>query len=239
MTEQVEVATADPSAPADHVLDRAPWESLGGRHHARFALRHGRAVRYHPEVAPFVALEDAGDPRAWEDVAALLGPEEELALPGVSEWPDIWKPVFSAEGVQMVGTRVDPRPEPEAVLLGAGDVPEILDLVARTEPGPFLPRTVELGTYLGIRREGALVAMAGERLHPPGWTEISAVCTDPAYRGQGLAGRLVRAVSAGIVARGEVPFLHALASNTNAIRLYAALGFELRRTTTFTVLSRA
>lgn len=80
--------------------------------------------------------------------------------------------------------------------------------------------------------------MAGERMHPPGWTEISAVCTDPAYRGQGLAGRLTRAVAAGIVERGDKPFLHAAGSNTNAIRLYASLGFETRRTITFATLER-
>jgi predicted GNAT family acetyltransferase len=87
---------------------------------------------------------------------------------------------------------------------------------------------VELGTYLGFRRRGALVAMAGERLHPPGWTEISAVCTDPAHRGEGLATRLVHALVAGIRARGESPFLHAAASNVRAIRLYQDLGFRLR-----------
>jgi predicted GNAT family acetyltransferase len=105
----------------------------------------------------------------------------------------------------------------------------MLALVERTKPGPFRARTIELGTYLGIRRDGALVAMAGERLHPPGWTEISAVCTDPAFRGQGLATRLVLAVAAGIRARGDVPFLHAAATNTNAIRLYESLGFRLRQ----------
>ena len=87
--------------------------------------------------------------------------------------------------------------------------------------------------YLGIRREGALVAMAGRRLRPPGWTEISAVCTDEAFRGRGLATRLVLAVAAGIRARGETPFMHAAASNTGAIRLYESLGFRLRRTATF------
>jgi ribosomal protein S18 acetylase RimI-like enzyme len=232
MTEQLEVGAAE------DVLDRAPWESLAGQH-ARFALRHGRAMRYQPDVASFVALEDFRDPQAWEDVVELLQPGEKLMLPGVTEWPDDWKPVRSAEGVQMVATRLEPWPDPEAVRLGADDVPEILDLVARTEPGPFLPRTIELGTYLGIRREGALVAMAGERLNPPGWTEISAVCTDSGFRGQGLASRLVRAVAAGIVARGETPFLHAIGTNTNAIRLYEAMGFELRRTTTIMVLEHA
>jgi hypothetical protein len=90
-----------------------------------------------------------------------------------------------------------------------------------------------MGTYLGVRRGGRLVAMAGERLHPPGWTEISAVCTDAEHRGEGLATRLVLAVAAGIRERGDTPFLHASAANVDAIRLYAALGFRLRRTLRF------
>jgi predicted GNAT family acetyltransferase len=119
--------------------------------------------------------------------------------------------------------------------LGPADVPEMLDLVARTRPGPFLPRTIELGGYLGIRRDGALAAMAGERLRPPGWTEISAVCTDPAFRGNGLASRLTLAVAAAITARGEQPFLHAASDNAAALRLYASLGFRLRRPAKFVV----
>ena len=147
--------------------------------------------------------------------------------------PDGWEVTFDIDGVQMVDDGLAAAPDPEAVVLGPADVPEMLDLVERTKPGPFLPRTVELGTYLGIRREGALVAMAGERLHPPGWTEISAVCTDPAARGEGLASRLILAVAHGIRERGETPFLHTGAGNTNAIRLYESLGFRLRRTTAF------
>ncbi|MFD0522550.1 GNAT family N-acetyltransferase [Paractinoplanes durhamensis] len=121
----------------------------------------------------------------------------------------------------------------EAVRLTGADVPEILDLIERTRPGPFRTRTIELGTYLGLRRGGALIAMAGERLHPTGWTEISAVCTDPAFRGQGLATALVRAVAAGIRERGETPFLHTAAANRTAIRLYESIGFQLRRPTSF------
>ena len=108
-----------------------------------------------------------------------------------------------------------------------------MDLVARTEPGPFRPRTYELGTYLGLHRDGRLVAMAGERLHPAGWTEISAVCTEPEYRGRGFAARLVGAVAAGIRARGETPFLHAAADNTGALRLYENLGFRTRMKVSF------
>jgi predicted GNAT family acetyltransferase len=136
-------------------------------------------------------------------------------------------------GVQMVAQNVAAAPDPEAVRLGPEDVPEMLALVERANPGPFLTRTIEMGTYLGIRREGRLIAMAGERLHPPGWTEISAVCTDAAFRGQGLATRLVHAVAHGIAERAETPFLHASAANVSAIRLYEALGFRLRRELTF------
>jgi predicted GNAT family acetyltransferase len=135
----------------------------------------------------------------------------------------------------MSGDDLDAAADPEAVSLGAADVPEMLELTTRTKPGPFLPRTFELGTYLGIRREGRLVAMAGERLHPAGWTEISAVCTDEAWRGQGLAARLIRAVGAEIRARGEVPFLHALTTNA-AIGLYEELGFRHRLAVLFAVV---
>ena len=119
--------------------------------------------------------------------------------------------------------------------LGPADVGQMLELVARTEPGPFGPETYRMGRYLGIRRSGALIAMAGERLRPPGWTEISAVCTDPMFRGRGLAAALVRTVAAGIDARGETAFLHVMQSN-GAVRLYEALGFEVEAAYPITVV---
>ncbi|RVU22449.1 GNAT family N-acetyltransferase [Streptomyces antnestii] len=222
-----------PAAAPAHPLDNPAYASLTGPH-AHFAERRGRVLRYPLDVSPWLALPDDPAPGDWADLAALAGPGETVPLPGMrTPPPDGWELTMDMDGVQLVDEGVAAAPDPEAVRLGAADVPEMLDLVARTRPGPFLPRTVELGTYLGIRRGGALVAMAGERLHPPGWTEISAVCTDPEHRGQGLGGRLVLAVAAGIRERGETPFLHTSARNTNAIRLYESLGFRLRRTTRF------
>lgn len=216
-----------------HPLDNPAWEALTGPH-ARLAERYGLVLRYPVDVSPFIAVADPPDPAAWADLAALANDDGVIGIPGnLGPVPPDWKIVLNIPGVQFVDERVAARFDPEAVELGPTDVPEMLDLVARAKPGPFLPRTIELGTYLGIRRGGALVAMAGERLHPPGFTEISAVCTDDAYRGQGLATRLVLAVAAGIRDRGETPFLHASAYNTNAIRLYESLGFALRRTTSF------
>ncbi|MFI5685236.1 GNAT family N-acetyltransferase [Streptomyces sp. NPDC051636] len=216
-----------------HVLDNPALASLTGPH-AGFAERRGRVLRYPVDVTPWLALPDEPDADDWADLAALAGPGAEVPLPGFrGQVPDGWEITFRIEGVQLVDDGLAAAPDAEAVRLGTADVPEMLDLVARTRPGPFLPRTIELGTYLGIRREGALIAMAGERLRPPGWTEISAVCTDPGFRGEGLASRLIRAVAHGIRERGELPFLHTGAGNTGAIRLYESLGFRLRRRTAF------
>ncbi|WP_327121531.1 GNAT family N-acetyltransferase [Streptomyces sp. NBC_01341] len=226
------IGATGPALPG-HPLDNPARSSLTGPH-ARFAERRGRVLRYHPDVTPWLALPDDPGPQDWSDVAALAGAGASVTLTAFREPPPAdWEIVFQATGVQMVDDSVAAEPDREASLLGPADVADMLDLVARTRPGPFLPRTVELGTYLGIRRAGVLVAMAGERLHPSGWTEISAVCTDESARGQGLAGRLVRAVAHGIRERGDTPFLHAAASNTSAIRLYESLGFTLRRTTSF------
>jgi ribosomal protein S18 acetylase RimI-like enzyme len=231
--------TEDPLAgSADaFILDNAAWTSLTGPH-ASFAEIKGQAARYPIDVAPFVATapdaDSDADGQVWGDLAALVGPGGVVPFAGVTvSPPDGWEVISELGGVQMVDTSLSAREDPEAVRLQPEDVPEMLDLVSRTRPGPFLPRTIELGTYLGIRRGGTLVAMAGERLHPPGWTEISAVCTDDSYRGQGLATRLVKAVAAGIRGRGETPFLHATATNTNAIRLYRSIGFTLRREAVF------
>jgi ribosomal protein S18 acetylase RimI-like enzyme len=222
----------------EHPLDNAVWAALTGPFHARFAEINGQAARYQTDVAPFTTLATGADEHAWAQLAELVGPGAEVSVvaPDGVALPPGWTVATALPGVQLIDAGVEAVPDEEAVRLGPADVPEMLDLVARTRPGPFLPRTIELGTYLGIRRDGALIAMAGERLHPPGWTEISAVCTDAAYRGQGLGTRLVKAVAAGIRDRGETPFMHAAASNTNAIRLYTSLGFQLRRRPSFSLI---
>jgi len=220
----------------ERVLDNPVWAALNGPH-AHLARRHGQAARYPADVSPFAGVATRPEDSLWSDLARITDPGETVALPG---WdvppPPHWPVLMRLPGVQFVGSAVHGAEDAEAERLTPHAVPEMLDLVERTRPGPFLRRTITMGSYLGIRRRGRLVAMAGERIHPPGITEISAVCTDPAHRGQGLATRLVLAVAAGIRARGEVPFLHTVADNTGAIRLYLALGFHARRETIFQVL---
>ena len=206
------------------------WAALSGPQ-ACFAEASGDAARYLSDISPFCALADAGNPAAWRDLATLTG-HALLTGPAITPGPG-WELAVSVSGLQMVGHGMTGVEDPEAVLLTETDVPEILDLVERSKPGPFRKRTIELGRYLGIRHHGLLVAMAGERFRLPGWTEVSAVCTDPDFRGRGLGARLTLAVAAGILERGELPFLHAATDNDSAIRLYERLGFEPSRDVIF------
>jgi predicted GNAT family acetyltransferase len=126
----------------------------------------------------------------------------------------------------------------EIVELGAQDSPEMVELAALTRPGPFGTRTHELGTYLGIRQEGKLVAMAGERLKVPGFTEVSAVCTHPDHIGKGYAQALMTEIMRHIRERGEMPFLHVRQGNARAVGIYERLGFRTRKIVNFVIIRR-
>jgi len=196
-----------------------------------FGRVYGSAAVFDPAVTPFGAVDESSGRAAWDDLRTLLGPGGQTVL--FCEPVELaagWQVTHRIPCVQMIATGVAGGTDPRLVPLGRDDVSDMLDLIAETRPGPFGPRTVELGGYRGLRLEGRLVAMAGERLRCDGFTEISAVCTSAPVRGQGLGTALVQSVVADIRARGEEPFLHASASNETAIRLYLDLGFEVRRT---------
>jgi ribosomal protein S18 acetylase RimI-like enzyme len=215
-----------------HVLDNPVWHALTGTH-ASLGERVGSAARYQSDVTVFCALDDDATSVAWNDLRDLVRPGGAafLARNGL-EIPEGWAVEVTIPCRQMVlpetaGDDAGSPPEP-LLVLEPDDVPEMLALVERTRPGPFARRTIELGEYLGVRHEGALIAMAGERMHPRGYTEISGVCTDADHRGRGLASHLVRALARGIRSRGETPFLHLTTENETAHRVYDALGFETR-----------
>jgi ribosomal protein S18 acetylase RimI-like enzyme len=219
---------------ADSVLDNAAWHSLAGPH-AHFAIGGDLVRRYPEDVAPFVAVRTWDDPAVWEAMRALVGAGAEVGLSGYEgDLPAGWEFLGGGEGVQLVETGVlRTRPDDEAIELGPDDAAEMMAIVERNQPGPFRPRTHELGRYIGIRRGGRLVAMAGERLHPTGWTEISAVAVDVDHRRQGLGSRLVRDVAFHIQQRGDRAMMHAAASNVGAIAAYERLGFTRRRINRF------
>ena len=224
-----------------HPLDRPVWASLTTYH---TALSEGNVLarRFMRDVNLFASACDES-PEAVAALSELVRPDESVFMAQV---PDVVIPpglveVKAAKGVQMTASRgVSPveTSRDDIQRLTDKDAPEMLALATLTEPGPFLPRTHVMGAFLGIRIEGRLAAMAGERMRFPGYTEVSGVCTHPDFRGRGLARRLSAAVLTAIQARGDQAFLHAWKSNHAAITLYESLGFRLRTEINVSVLRR-
>jgi ribosomal protein S18 acetylase RimI-like enzyme len=231
-----------PSDPDPHPLDTVIWRALTGVQQS-LAVGDERARRYSAAIAPFAATVDT-EADSFRSLLALVGGDDQIALFTTEEVepPSAFAVVRRDSVDQMILEDADdcaPESGGPIVALRLADVPEMLALASVTQPGPFGPRTIELGHYIGIRRRGALVAMAGERMRLDGFTEISAVCVESAYRGQGLAVDLVRSLVSSIAARSEIPFLHVFSSNHAAIALYRKLGFSLPRRMHLAVLVRA
>lgn len=232
-----------------HPLDNIIWKALTTRQ-AEFAESLNQAHRFTPEVSPLAAFREP-TPEGYELLAGLVGVGETtgLFLERPYQPQAGWSFVAGAPMPEMVyaaglrpadsGGPLSPhKQDPEVVELGDADSPEMMALTALTKPGPFGKRTHELGTYLGIRRDGNLVAMAGERLKIPGYTEVSAVCTHPEHTGHGYARILMAEVMRRICSRGETPLLHVRGDNARAIALYERLGFRQRVLLHFAVLRK-
>ena len=212
-----------------HILDRPAWNALTGAH-AALAEGDERARRYPPDIVPFAAARD-DSAECIAALAALPRPGEVMALveAGTLTLPPGFVTVRGGSLVQMVLTRT-PEPVADARIeaLMEKDAAEMLALATLTEPGPFTLKAQALGTFFGIRIDGRLAAMAGERMKPAGHAELSGVCVHPDFRGRGLARLLSIFVTHRILARGQTPFLHAWDHNAPAITLYETIGFTLR-----------
>ncbi|RFA20584.1 GNAT family N-acetyltransferase [Subtercola boreus] len=214
-----------------HVLDDPIRSALTSRH-ALLATADGTALRYPPDVAPFGSMPPRPTSDDWAALARLTTDDDPSAMfvPAGFAVPSGWVTHLSLGLTQLTDDRVEasgPRGW-DIVDLGDDQVEEMLELTALTRPGPFLPRTLLFGGYVGIRQRGTLVAMAGRRLSMPGWVEVSAVCTHPDARGHGFARRLITEVVRGIRADGDRAFLH-VAHGNPAQGVYEAMGFTVRR----------
>jgi len=227
-----------------HPLENVIWNALTTRQD-EFSESFGQARRFMPEVTALGAFREP-TPEGYESLAGLVGTRGTVALFLDEPYQPRagWEVIAGAPLLQMVCEDGSAQPgslvhsDPELVVLGDADSPEMIELTTLTKPGPFGKRTHELGTYLGIRRERKLVAMAGERMKVPGWTEVSAVCTHPQHTGHGYARILMMEVMRRIRSRGETPLLHVREDNVRAIELYRRLGFNSRKRLHFAVLRK-
>jgi ribosomal protein S18 acetylase RimI-like enzyme len=234
-----------------HPLDNPIWKALTTSL-AHLAESADLARRFPAEVSVLGAVSQTND-KAYGSLAAITGASPVgLFLEELPQLPANWTVISSVPLLQMVhedpmtpsaasSKLEDADPSlalPQLIELTAAESPEMMALAELTKPGPFGRRTHELGTYLGIRRQGKLAAMAGERLRVPGFTEISAVCTHPDFLGHGYATALMKELMQRIRRRGERPFLHVRADNTRPIELYQRLGFTERTVYQYTVVRR-
>jgi len=230
-----------------HALDNCIWQALTTRQ-ARFAESFEQARRFVREVTSLCGFAEPS-PQGYAALGELVGVRGTAAvfLDNAYEARPGWELVTGAPLLEMVcdngrQVRSDSVPEtitPQILRLGPQDAAEMVELATLTRPGPFGLRTHELGLYVGIRCEGKLVAMAGERLKVPGYTEVSAVCTHPDHSGKGYARVLMGEIMRGIRERGEVPFLHVRCDNARAVALYERLGFRTRITVHYAVLRKS
>lgn len=222
-----------------HPLDRPVWNALTSRQRHLAIGDPAVALRFHPDYNMFAAAA-APDPQPLECLASLIEPGDSVGMVEADKWPV--PPGTVAEQrptiFQMIAHALTEGPVVEHVVLGDADAADMLALARLTDPGPFFIHTHRLGRFIGVREEGRLIAMAGERMKVEGFTEVSAVCTHPDHRGRGFAGALMRVVAARILAAGATPFLHTYAANTGAVRLYESLGFRYRAEVNFTILRR-
>ena len=221
------------TAAEEESLDNLPWFALNTIH-APFAEGPGPALKYRRSMAVFCATATL-DASGWDALTELVRPGRAVVLfqPDPGPVPAGFDELFRGSAWQMVADGPVTRPAvhgtpPEVVELGDGDVDEMLALTELAEPGPFFQETHLLGTYLGIRENGRLVAMAGERLRTEHVAEISAVSTHPDARRRGLGGLLTLAMVDRIRSRGELAMLHVAKTNDAAIPLYEKLGFRVR-----------
>jgi ribosomal protein S18 acetylase RimI-like enzyme len=222
----------------EHPLDNPIWSGLTGPH-AHLAVGDGRVRRYRADVAMFVAVENPLDPD-MPGLLDLIGNDTVgFVTIGPVSLPHGVEVVRIADVLQMVVNQWKPVPVTLDIhALGEADERQMVELVDITKPGPFAPRARLMGEYRGLFDNGRLIAMSGERMRTSAFTEISAVCTHPDYRGRGYAKQFVSVGGNEIILTGKTPFLHVYADNALAIATYEKLGFVRSRMMRFTVIKR-
>ncbi len=218
-------------------LENPFWLALTAQ--PQFAEGDEHARRYRSDIDTIAALPDEPDASSWAALAQLVEEPEGINLLRLTyDIPDAWTLHGRRDIIQMICEAAPEHPTGSPIEeLTTADRPEMLALALSTQTGPYALNTPDLGDYIGIREEGRIIAMGGVRIRALGMTEISAVCTDPDFRGRGLAAALTAELTARICNSGQQAFLHAAATNTGAIGIYERLGYRTVRTLEHVTLS--
>lgn len=210
-----------------HPLDNCVYEALKGRQ-AEFAIKGEDVLKYRPDVFMFAGLPDT-TPESIEKASKMYEKGQFMGLMGFKiEGAPYFQNPFATSAYQMLTDKVPEYNAMDYVELTKEDTPQIAKLIELTKPGPYAPNVLELGKYIGIKEDGKLVAMVGERIKIDGYTEVSLVCTHPDHRGKGYAKSLSGIIIEDIIGRGETAFLHVQTHNVAAFKLYEKLGFKTR-----------
>jgi ribosomal protein S18 acetylase RimI-like enzyme len=223
----------------NQLLDNITWFTLTGPHE-QYASGAKDVRRYAPGFSPIIGFADPARPD-FDTLAAYCQPDEHLYCPQwKGEAPAGWSIHVEKVMFRMVWDEAMSEVDafPDATRLGPQHAAAAFELAQLTNPGPFGPRTIELGEYFGWFEDGRLAAMAGERMHAGTLREVSGICTHPDFRGRGLARRLSLKLIHRVIKRGETPFLHVMGDNPSARQLYRKMGFRDYCETTARIISR-
>ncbi len=220
-------------------LDNPIWAALTTRH-AQLSEGDDIARRYLPSFTTLAGMESETD-AAFASMAKIVSKSQRIGLCSDADnpFPATWLCSAKFPVAQMICHELKECKTFPMEVLSTDDVPEMKALVMLTQPGPFAERTIEFGTFLAIKQDGKIAAMAGQRMKVPGYDEVSAVCTHPDHQGKGYARALVHEISKRIVDGGNTPMLHVRSENLAAIKSYEYVGFKTRREFYFSVLKPA
>lgn len=230
------------------ILDNPIWNALNTRHQSLASLDDSNSVRIYPrDMLPMAGLVRA-DQKSLSSLCSMLekGRRVGLCVPEAPELPEQLKKLMQFDTAQMIRLKppidFDSKCLDSVIELEDKDIEQMQALADLTRPGPFTYRTIQFGKFYGIKSGDKLVAMTGQRMSMQNedciFTEVSGVCTHPDFQGRGYAKALVNRAASGLESLGQIPFLHVLASNTQAIKTYTACGFTLRRIMQYLIIEK-
>lgn len=222
----------------EHVLDNPAWYALISGN-SNLAYGTDSVKFFDKDVAPFVGFNE----NSAENFDALYELINHNGLvmfisPQPAAIPGKWKVLRHIPCLQMVYNGGAVAINTDLIDLTNEHIPQMMELTHLTKPGPFVSRTIDFGHYQGIFDKERLVAMAGQRMAPLPYIEVSAVCTHPDHLGKGYAKQLLLSQVNQIIKQGSIPFLHVRDDNYRAIKVYESIGFTTRTDMHFYMLRK-